>query len=208
MEAPSYICKQLADFHPRLRIGWDGASRTFGLVRLLHQVDYVRTLREPWDHGPIFSAKGRPRPDWDMLSFYPIYLIRLTRKDIDYDPLVDGWGLLLKLVKRWHLRPIAARVYEGKMEQRREVDSYIESVADDMASRIYREGQRSGAGAPILAKKFIEPTLNQVKNRSGVFDDTERLLPKAPKGGWGKALENDIGPGDPDDLGSISGVSQ
>lgn len=204
MEAPSHVCKALAEFHPRLRIGWDGESRAFGLIRLLHSVDFARTLREHWDHGPVFSRKGRPRPDWDLISFHPIYLIRLTEKDIGFDPLVEGWGRLLKLAKRWYLRPIAARVHESKTEQARIQDSFIADVADDMAARVFRDGQRSGVGAPIVAKKFINPTANQVRNRAGGFNNTERFLPRAPTGGWQNHLDRDIGPGDPDDLGSVA----
>lgn len=204
MEAPAFVCRSLTGFHPKLRLGWDGKSQAFGLLQIFHHHDAERSFREEWSHGPVFSRTGRPRADWDLLSHVPIYLIRLTQRDIGFDPNIQGWGKLLKLVKRW-ARPIGARVYNKAMEKGHAIENFVDAMSIDMADRIYRSGQRSGVGAPIVAKKFIEPTLNQARRNVGGLTFEESQLPPPPPGGWEKAKAADrIGESDPDDLGSWS----
>lgn len=216
MEPTKQICRDLSRFHRRLRLGWDGESQAFGLIQLFHKYDAERTMREPWDHGPIFSRGGRPGYlDYDPLVYFPFYLIRLDRtarqpfdgeKDakgepIFYDPGLHGWGYLMKLVKKW-ARPMAARAYKSAMQKGREIERFVQDMSFDMAERLYRDGQRGGAGAPIVAKKHATRSINSLRYEAGELDFTERSLPPTPPGGWAKHLAADI-EGDPDNLGSV-----
>lgn len=221
MEPTRQICRDLFRFHRRARLGWDGAAQAFGLIQLFHKHDAERTMREPWDHGPIFSRAGRPgHLDYDPLVYFPFYLARLdararhpygNEKDakgepVFYDPKIHGWGYLLKLVKQW-VRPMAARSYHSALQKGREVERFVNDMAFDMAERIYRTGQRGSAGAPISARKFGSSTANLDRLRDGGLDFTEKSLPPTPPGGWEKHIANDkAGVGDPDNLGSIGRI--
>jgi hypothetical protein len=178
-------------------LGWDGEGRTFGLLQLYHRRDADTTYREPWiNQGPTFSKSGRPGfRDWDFWSRRPFYIIDIAPRDVQS-------GKVIGLVKRW-ARPIAARYHESFIEKERNTLNSIESIGYEVGNRIYREGARSGAGAPILAKKFHEQTANMARHLE--HDDDafiESRLPQAPPGGWEKHKEADQG--DAADLGEIS----
>jgi hypothetical protein len=110
-------------------------------------------------------------------------------------------GRVLRLVKRW-TRPIAARIHESASEASKDIARRTEDLGRKMGEEVWRKGQRDGAGAPIVAKKFITPTVNQMRLRAGELDQSECLLPPAPPGGWDKHLSKDEG--DADDLGKVS----
>lgn len=194
MYAPEWVCRKLSDFHPNLRIGWDGKERTFGLVHLYHWSDAQKTYRQFWqDHGPIFSKSGRPRPDWDLHQRVPVYIIDVTPQDVFS-------GKIVALVKRW-VRPIASRVYTSAIAEGKRRETYENDRAGEQADKVYWKSQRRGYHAPVVAKKFRSRTANAIRNERGEFDLTKRFLPPEPEYGWSKALENDKG--DADDLGSI-----
>lgn len=204
MEAPSSICRALAEFHPKLRLGWDGEAKAFGLIQIFHRHDFAQSFREEWGHGPVFSRKGRPSPDWDLLSHVPVYLIKLDTKSVGFDPHIQGWGKLLKLVKRW-ARPIAARVYNKAKAKGRYVENFVDAMGRDMGDKVFYRSNHGdmGAGSPIVARKHIDKRAEHARRVGGkTFEESQ--LPPAPKGGWDKALAADrIGENDPDDLGSV-----
>ena len=184
---PVDICRRLARFHPQLRLGWDGENQTFGLIQLYHRRDAKLTYREFWDNrGPTFSKTGRPIRDWDFWARKPVYLIDISPGDV-------CGGEVIGLVKRW-ARPIASRFHESLVESKKDNLRAIDAMGYDAGNRIFKEGQRDGSGAPILAKKFHEPTVNMVKYRN--FDEGEYIeskLPAAPPGGWQKHIDKDQG---------------
>lgn len=176
MIPPSDICRRLAKLHSHLRLGFDGESGQYGLIQLYHRRDFNKTVREPWGHrGPIYSKKGEWRSDWGDDRF-PVYLTGLT-------PQVVHGGEVLGLVKRW-ARPIAPRIKEGALERGKDAETKANDLCEDMGAKVFRTGQRDGAGAPIVAKKFIKPTPNQRRMRQGELDFTEKCLPPPPPGGW------------------------
>jgi hypothetical protein len=184
MEPPSEICRKLAEVHPQARIGWDGELGKYALIQLYHQKDAATTLKEPWNaRGPIYGKNGKPAPDWDHFSRVPIYLLELSPSDVHS-------GKIVEIVKRW-MRPIATRMRETAIEKGKEVEQKAQEMSDGIASKIYRDGQRDGAGAPIVAKKFVELSKNSLRYHAGELDFTEKLLPPAPPGGWKKHLDQD-----------------
>lgn len=213
-EAPAYVCQRLADFTPSLRLGWDGESQCFALLQLFHKYDAVRSYREFWNHGPTFSKKGRPMRDWDPLTHRALYIIRLSEKaaieydgemtkdgePVFWDPALHGWGYLFKLVKQW-ARPIAARKYKSAAAQARSKESHVDDMSRDIADRVYRSGQCDGSGAPIVARKFIDRTVNQKRRDNGELSFDQVDIP-APPQGWQSSLDRDIE--EPDNLGSLS----
>lgn len=198
MWAPEWVCKLLGQFHPNLRLAWNGEHEKFSLIQLFHNRDAAVTYREFWDdRGPVFSKKGRPHfRDWDPLSYTPIWVI-----DVDNTRDVFN-GKVLKDVKQW-ARPIASRIYKQAKETSRQIESEVEDWAGEAGDRLYRGAQSGKIGnhAPIVAKKFVEPTRNQRRYRDGELDFSDCKVPPPPPGGYEKYLEKDQG--DPDNLGSI-----
>lgn len=153
-----------------------------------------RTIYEYWrGRGPVFSKTGRPQADWDQIGQVPMYLIDVKPEDVFS-------GRICRMAKQW-MRPLAARYVESAKQAGRDLDSRIDDMGHEAGLRLYREGQRDGAGAPIVARKFIEPTHNQKNVRNGRFDQKNRYLPDKMPEGWQKQLDMDEG--DPDDLGSV-----
>ena len=194
MEAPAEICRRLKEFHPWLRLGWDGNKRKFGLVQLYHAKDAKASFREFWRHqGPLFSASGRPEyHDYDGLLRKPMYLIDIEPRDVFS-------GKVVRLAKRW-ARPIAARMKESQDEQNYDRKKKYDDLRLSMADYVYSEGKRDNH-APIVAKKFVKPSENQVAFREGQFDKPRGHQFAPPPEGWDKAIEKDQG--DASDLGDI-----
>jgi hypothetical protein len=119
----------------------------------------------------------------------------------DLEPEDVFSGRVLRLAKQW-TRPLAARYLESARQADRDTETRIEEMGHEMGLEVWKEGQRSGAGAPIVAKKFCRPTQNQLNVRNGVYDQSAKVLPRAIPKSWEKAAKDDEG--DPDDLGSIS----
>lgn len=194
MHPPRHVCEALARVHPLLRVGWDGAGDTFGLLMVTRSRLAKRTFYEYWrGRGPVFSRSGRPRPDWDEIGRVPMYLIDVEPKDVFS-------GRICRMARQW-MRPFAATYMERARQAGRDIESHIDDMGYDAGLRLYREGQRDGAGAPIVAKKFIERTPNQLNAESGRFDQSNRFLPERIPKGWRKQIAMDEG--DPDDLGSV-----
>jgi len=194
MQPPRHICRDLARIHPLLRLGWDGTADKFGLIMVTRSRLAKRTFYEYWrGRGPVFSKTGRPRADWDALGQIPMYLI-----DVDVEDVFSG--RICRMAKQW-MRPFAARYVESATQAGRDIESNIEEMGHDAGLRLYHEGQKNGAGAPIVAKKFIKPSDNQMNIRNGAFDQSKRFLPDKMPEGWKKQIEMDEGA--VDDLGSI-----
>ncbi len=194
--APAWVCKALADFHPHVRLGWDGEIEEFAVLQLYHNRDAKRTFRTFWDgQGPAFSASGRPGyKDWDDHQRRAVYLQSVSPRDVFS-------GKVVRLVKSW-ARPFAAEYKETVDRQRSDIDCYIESMAHDMGTRLYKKGQGTqGGDAPILAKKFIEKPLSQRRMERGELTTDNLWRTCAPPGGFNKHIEADQG--DPNDLGEI-----
>lgn len=195
MYAPVHMCEKLAVYHSGLRLGWDGEENKFGLLMVARKRLAARTYHGLWaGRGPVFSKNGRPRPDWDEVVKTPMHLAELSPEDVFS-------GRVLKLVKRW-TRPLAARTHESAKAESRRIEGQLEETGHKMGLDLYRKGQSGGYGAPVVAKKFVEPTINQKRMRNGEFDKSNSLMPPPPPGGWEKHLAMDEG--DPDDLGSVS----
>jgi hypothetical protein len=122
-----------------------------------------------------------------------MYLIDVTPEDVFS-------GRICRMAKQW-MRPFAARHLEAARQAGRDAESHIEAMGHDAGLRLYCEGQKDGAGAPIVAKKFIERTPNQINTESGRFDQSDRFMPDRLPKGWKEQLAMDEG--DPHDLGSI-----
>lgn len=193
---PQDICRQLAAFHPQLRLGWDSEHHRFGLVQLYNRRAAKTTFRDRWgSRGTLFSKTGRPAPDWDAWSRVPMYIIDIPPRDVFS-------GKVLKDVKHW-VRPVYARVYKSAMEERREVLRKIDAIGHEAGGEIYRESQARGQTYNI-AKKHIDPSnrYKRYKHGSMVEDLADRAIPPAPEGGYDKHVAADEG--DAGDLGSIS----
>ena len=194
MQPPAHICEQLARVHPLLRIGWDGAEGSFGLLMITRSRLAKRTFFEYWrGRGPVFSRTGRPRADWDEIGRVPMYLIDVEPRDVFS-------GRICRMARQW-MRPFAPQYLEGARQAGRDIESQIDDMGHDAGLRLYGEGQRDGTGAPIVARKFIERTPNQLNTESGRFDQTNRFVPDRIPEGWREQIAMDEG--DPTDLGSI-----
>lgn len=195
MEAPSYICRKVAEEHKWARIGWMGRDRLpgefevmnpgqFALVQLYHTRDYGRegelTFREPWKKQWPIQGKDGGRPDWDPLTRHPVVVATLSKEDVFS-------GKIIAMVREMS-KSIVKRIYEANLTLGRELDCRVQDMCDDIGDRIYKEGQRDGSGAPIVAKKFIKPSLNKLKYEAGELDFKKDFLPPPPPGGWDKHL--------------------
>ena len=195
MEAPPFVCQKLAEHHPGLRLGWDGEKDKFGLLMIFRKRLATKVYYEYWNwRGPVFDKRGRPRPDWDSVVKTPMYLSDLTPEDV-YS------GRVLWLARQW-TRPLLAEYYRDCRKKGQDLESFADDVAHQAGLDLYREGQRDGSGAPIVAKKFIEPTVNQTKLRDGGFDFQNKFVTEAPGGSWDRWANEDEG--DPDDLGEVN----
>lgn len=193
MEPSRDVCQALAKFHPWLRIAWDNELRQFGLVQLYHNRDFKKTYRESWKRrGPIFAKNGSTKQDWDSMIRNPVYVI-----DLDFDDVRTGF--IVKKVKRW-ARPFVSRAYTNAIESNRAVESQIDDIVHSRATDLYKEGQRDGSGAPIVAKKFAEPSQNEIRAKEDSFNK-DHFTPPPPSGGYARHLEADFG--DIDDLGDV-----
>lgn len=194
MHPPRHVCEQLARIHPLLRIGWDGEEGVFGLLMVTRSRLAARTYFEYWrGRGPVFSKTGRPRADWDEVGHVPMYLIDVKPEDVFS-------GRICRSARQW-MRPFAPRYLESAKQAGRDIDSHIDDMGHDAGLRLYGEAQHDNAGAPIVAKKFIERTPNQRNTEAGRFDQRDRFVPDKIPEGWRKQIEMDEG--DPTDLGSI-----
>jgi hypothetical protein len=192
---PARTCQKLHDFSPLLRLAWDGELGKFALVQLFSMRRAAKSYREPWKRrGPIFDKNGKTRQDFSRLSYVPIYIIDVETEDVFS-------GEVVRLVKRWS-RPIAARVHEAALEKGRALESNFKDMAHEMGSELYKKSQAGGYGAPVVARKHVEESLNYKLHKSGMMPTiTEGIMPPAPDGGWEKHIKADKG--DHDKLGSI-----
>ena len=117
---------------------------------------------------------------------------------IDIEPEDVFSGRVCRMAKQW-TRPIAARYVESVKRSEADVECNVEARGHEAGLDLYRRAMKDGAGAPIVAKKFIKPTDNQINVRDGNFKNS--TLPDEIPEGWQRQLDMDEG--DPDDLGSI-----
>ena len=122
-----------------------------------------------------------------------LYIIDLDTRDV-------LTGRVMKDIHRW-VRPIASRVHVAALEQKRQTVKEVDDWSRELGADLFKEGQRSGEGAPIVAKKFIKPTVNQVRSGRGEIEVGSTLIPPPPPGGFEKYLRKDEG--DPGDLGNV-----
>mgnify|MGYP001568727457 FL=1 len=177
----TYICRSLARIHPFARLGWDAEGERFALVRLIPSRAVDSSFKEPWgQRGPIFSKRGSIAPDWDPLARAPMYEIDLAVDDV-YS------GRIVRLLRRWMGDPFT-RIYRSALEAGRDREARTQAASIERGEHLYRRGQSSGAGAPVVAKKFIRPTMNQARYHAGELDFTHSMIPPAPSGGWARHL--------------------
>jgi hypothetical protein len=186
--APPHVCRALSEFHPQLRLGWDGELGKFGLIQLYARRAAAQTFRHRWNidsfNGPVFSRSGRVTPDWDPWTRTPIYLI-------DVDPADVHSGAIVQMAKRW-ARPIVARMYKDAKQRARQTETDMEAMGREMGHDLYRGSQSSSERGPVVAKKFVTPDPSLQRYRDGGLDFSEPRF-VTPPGGVEKHLEADKG---------------
>jgi len=164
----------------------------FALVQLYRSRDIgsleaPRTMRTLWDvelykdedggyrtrkidRGPIFSARGEPRRDFDPLSFIPVWICDLseeygiTKKSLysgGFIPIIKSWmGSIRKTVQK-------RKEDNFRKHQERHTEEK-ERVLDRHFHRKKRDDTRS-----VLAKKFTRGAEEKAEKRS--FEATQRI---------------------------------
>jgi len=196
-------------------VGQDGSTinpGSFGIIQLYHitdcgDIDEPDTFREFWGittktdvwglpirrkvwRGPIFSANGSTKPDWDPLFRIPIFVMTVDEayQDEQGRPLHEHdmySGRVIEVVK-YFLKRIEDRVMDSAVQKGEALDSHMEDMSDEMGDYLWREANQSYQTHVNMAKKHIQKRdlrdLHEYEAGKRSLKDIH-LPPKPPKRG-------------------------
>jgi hypothetical protein len=108
--------------------------------------------------GPIYNRNGGTSLDYDPLFRIPVLKARLADFGITHRQVFSGE--FLNKVKDW-LVPLGRRLSEDAREKNRQLKSAREDITNEMTEFLWKEANKTGATAPIVAKEFCRDEMKK-----------------------------------------------
>jgi len=179
MEAPPFVCRELARVAPNLRLAWAGTfskdelnAGSYALVELYPRSVYgpdskPHIFQDSWavatgwdkygktemkriDRGPVFNKKGGLKPDWDLLAQVPVYKVNLTELGVPNEAVHTT--AFIKTVREWY-RPFIKRYEESITQAQRTLEHQVQDISKEAFRRLWRDANKPDATGPTVAWK-------------------------------------------------------
>ena len=157
MMPPADVCRRMYETDAWARIAWAGRERTdeerfngdeslnlgrFILVKLLHKADRETSIQERWTakHGPLFSRRGKTRPDYNTTTYIPVWTGEFSVEEV-YS------GRCVSMLKDWN-RPWLDRQRTNLKLASQDLTDQRLDLSEAMADEMVFNSNKTGAQRP------------------------------------------------------------